>query len=217
MQRIVEPEALDTLPHHHPDALSNRADIDRLNRLQGNYNWVRRELAGVLRQGDHILELGASTGILLRRLAPLIEKAGHVRYTGLDLCPPPVELPPWADWLQENLLTHAFADYTIIIGIHILHQFETRELQELGQRISSGRTRLLLFSETARHRLHLVQLPFARPLLRSPISPGDAAKSVRAGFARDELADALGLPEADWKWQARHGFLGQYRFRAMRG
>src|SRR5688572_14054246 len=40
MQRTVQPEILDSLPHDHPDALHNRRDLRLTNFVTGDHRWL---------------------------------------------------------------------------------------------------------------------------------------------------------------------------------
>ncbi len=69
MQRILQAELLDSLPHDHPDALHNRRDLRVINRVMGNYRWFARTLPALLRPGEAALEVGAGDGTLGLQLA----------------------------------------------------------------------------------------------------------------------------------------------------
>src|SRR5690606_11470579 len=40
MKRLVQPEILDSLPHHHPAVAANRRDLFLINRIMGNFRWI---------------------------------------------------------------------------------------------------------------------------------------------------------------------------------
>jgi hypothetical protein len=55
MNRALEPELLDSLPHDHPDAAHNRRDLRLINGFMRNRAWFERTLPGVLRAGERVL------------------------------------------------------------------------------------------------------------------------------------------------------------------
>lgn len=44
MNRVVEPEILETLADDHPDAVQSRADLLKVNWIMGNHAWMLRTL-----------------------------------------------------------------------------------------------------------------------------------------------------------------------------
>ena len=71
--REVQPELLDQLPPGDPVAARIHRDILRYNRMQGNFEWIRRALSESLRDGDRVLEIAAGEGRLLSALAQSAE------------------------------------------------------------------------------------------------------------------------------------------------
>src|SRR5580698_3898368 len=100
MQRQLQPEILDSLPHSHPDAAHNRRDLRIINRAMGNPRWFLRELPPLLRPGERVLELGAGTGDLGIALNAL-----GIPVDGLDLWPRPAAWPAARAWHQADLKT----------------------------------------------------------------------------------------------------------------
>ena len=68
MPRTIQPELLDTLPPENPDALHSRRDLRLINTFMGNHRWLERALKRNARADERILEIGAGTGELARRL-----------------------------------------------------------------------------------------------------------------------------------------------------
>lgn len=216
MKRSVQPEILDSLPENHPDAVANRRDLRLINGIMGNFRWFRRALPRELRPGDRILELGAGTGDLGLALR---EACGGkaIRYCGLDLWSRPPEWPAAWDWIREDLLSFQhYSEYTILVANLILHQFSDFDLERIGVRVKDSRIRLILANEPRRHKIHQGQLQLLRPFGLHPISRHDGNVSVAAGFQGAELAERLGLTDAEWNVEIRSGFLGWYRLIAKR-
>lgn len=215
LPRRVQPEILDSLPPEHPDAVHNRRDLRFFNALMGNYRWMARALREHLRPGDRVLELGAGEGDLakyLRRALP----GQTLSYAGLDLWPRPADWSAAQEWHRADLTKFsAYANYNVIIGNLILHQFEDGVLADLGGQWRE-RARLLIFCEPARAALHLAQLPLARLAGINYVSRHDARVSIEGGFCERELPRLLGVDAAPWRVELSHTFLGAYRMAAVR-
>ncbi|MBL9213809.1 MAG: hypothetical protein JNL92_25330 [Opitutaceae bacterium] len=213
MQRILQPELLDGLPADHPDALHNRRDLRLTNRLLGTHRWIERTLPGLLAKGEHVLELGAGTGELGRRLA----RRG-LTVSGLDLWPRPRDWPA-GDWHQEDLRRFDGYDrYPAILGNLILHQFSDADLADLGRRLDRDRgPRVILACEPVRRRLSQVLYRTLAPCFgANHVSLHDAHVSIAAGFRGDELPRRLGLEPARWLVRQHSTLLGIYRLVAVR-
>lgn len=213
MQRLVQPEILDSLPHEDPRALANRRDLRLLNGVMGNTRWFRRRVFPLLRPDDAVLELGAGEGVLGKRLAA--RRPDVRRYTAIDHAPPPVDWPETFAWRQVDCMAmEHFNDFSVMCGNMILHQFHDDLLRALGRKIQASGLRLLAFVEPARRALHLWQFRFIGPLM-CDVSRHDGAVSIRAGFRGDELPGLLGLgPE--WRIKTVSTQLGAYRLFAER-
>jgi hypothetical protein len=215
MERRVQPELLDGLPPEHPDAQHNRRDLRFFNAVMGNYRWLEETMARRARTGDRVLELGAGEGDLGRRLRRRWGER-EIHYTGLDLWPRPKDWPAAWGWRQEDITGFAnYADYPVVIGNLILHQFEDAALAELGRKWRE-RARLLVFCEPARRALHLAQLPLARLAGINHVSRHDARVSIEGGFRGGELAQRLGVEKPEWRVEVAETFMGAYRFVAER-
>lgn len=211
MQRILEPEILDSLPPDHPDALHNRRDLRLTNIAMRNYAWFARVLPGLLRPGEVALELGAGTGELGEHLA----RRG-VAVDGLDLWPRPARWPADRRWHQADLRTFPdWAQYAVIFGNLILHQFSEAELGALGAKL--GGARVVLASEPLRRRSSQWLFRTVGPLLgANHVSLHDAHVSIAAGFRQAELPDALGFTGAGWHVRCTATLIGAYRMVARR-
>ena len=212
MHRTVQPELLDSLPPDHPDALHNRRDLRLTNLIMGNLRWFVRTLPRLLRPHELLLEIGAGTGELSRRLATM-----GIPTDALDLWPRPAPWPAGRLWHQSDLRTFDdFAAYPAVIGNLIFHQFSIAELAALGDRMRPH-ARVILASEPVRRRLSQVLYRFAGPLFRANrISLHDAHVSIAAGFRDHELPSALGLEQKDWNIHCCTTALGAYRLIAVR-
>ena len=212
MQRTLQPELLDSLPPDHPDALHYRRDICRLNGLMGNFRWFRAKLPKLLHPGERALEIGAGDGTLGAALA----EAG-VSYDGLDLWPRPAQWPHDVAWHRTELLSFAgYADYPVVFGNLILHQFSDDDLTALGA--SLGRTaRLIIANEPARGRYFQFLARRANTLIgANHVTLHDAHVSIAAGFRGDELPRVLGLDKKIWTWRCTTTLRGAYRLIAQR-
>src|SRR5581483_8821352 len=181
MQRILEPELLDSLPPDHPDALHNRRDLRLTNRIAGTHRWFGRVLPPLLLPGDRALELGAGTGELGCALA----RRG-LRVDGLDLWPRPADWPAGARWHRADLRSFdGYGDYAVVMGNLILHQFSEAELAGLGAAVRGARA--IVACEPARTRVSQVLFRVLGPLLgANRVTLHDARVSIAAGFRGDE-------------------------------
>jgi hypothetical protein len=212
MQRNLEPELLDSLPHNHPDALHNRRDLRLINRVLGNHRWFGGVLPPLLRPHERALELGAGTG----ELGLLLARRG-VAVDGLDLWPRPAAWPRAQEWHSADLRTFAdYGRYAVIFGNLIFHQFSAAELRELGGKLPHS-TRAIVACEPSRRRLSQILFRLIAPLFGANyVSLHDAHVSVAAGFRAGELPLALGLKSDAWDVRRSSTLLGAYRMVAIR-
>jgi len=212
MLRELHPELLDALPSRHPDAVHSRRDLRVINFIMGNHRWMARTLPAVLRVAERVLELGAGTGELSRRLG-----AQGQCVTGLDLSPPPANWPPCQDWHNANLLTFDGYDrYEAVIGNLIFHHFSVDELAMLGGRLRES-VRVIIACEPSRREFSQRLFALIAPLFRANhVTLHDARVSIAAGFQGDELPHLLGLDPTMWSWQCHSTALGAYRMVAVR-
>lgn len=213
MPRQLQAELLDALPPDHPDARHSRRDLRVINSLMGNHRWMVRTLAGVLRAGDRVLEVGAGTGELGRRL----HAAGRP-VDGLDLAPRPPGWPGGRSWHAADLLTFdGYGRYDAVLGNLVFHHFTDDELAVLGRKLRDSPVRVIVACEPARSRFSQRLFALLAPLFRpNAVTLHDARVSIAAGFRGDELPQALGLDPAAWRWQAGTTALGACRLVAVR-
>lgn len=212
MQRTLAPELLDSLPADHPDALHNRRDLRLTNFILGNQRWFARTLPRVLLPGERLLELGAGTGELALTLA----RRGFA-VDALDLWPAPRDWPAERTWHVADLRAFdRYADYSVIAGNLIFHQFSADDLAALGARLRTH-ARVIVACEPARRRSSQLLFRTLAPLLgANHVSLHDAHVSIAAGFRGDELPRALGLDLPAWHVRISTTLLGISRLVAIR-
>lgn len=213
MERVVQPELLDSLSPDHPDAVHNRRDLRLTNRLLGSHRWLARVLPPLVQPGETVLELGAGTGELGLRLAHM-----GLAVDGLDLWPRPAAWPRDRAWHREDL--QAFSGYDacpVVIGNLILHQFSDAELGALGEKLRAS-ARVIVACEPVRRRVsQVLYRVLARALGANAMSLHDAHVSIAAGFRGAELPRALGLQSGAWDVRCETTLLGMYHLVAVRG
>jgi hypothetical protein len=216
MNRIVEPELLDTLPPDDPRAVRSRRDLRRVNAWMRNYAIMTRALeknwnGPAPRQ---ITELGAGDGDFLLAVAKKISpRWPDVKVTLIDLQKnvSAETLTAFArlGWCAEAVVADVFdcpqIETEIVIANLFLHHFEDARLSELLQKIST-RAKLFVAVEPFR---------FAHPFLCSrllwligcnAVTRHDAAVSIRAGFSGQEISE-LWPDKVNWRFnEDRAGF-----------
>ena len=212
MQRTLQPELLDSLPHDHPDALHNRRDLRITNWIAGNHRWITRTFPLLIGPREPALEIGAGTGELGLRLA----RRG-VAIEGLDLWPRPAAWPAGHRWHNSDLRAFdGYRHYSGIVGNLIFHQFSDADLAELGEKLQQT-ARVIVACEPERQRRSQFLFRTLGPLLgANHVSLHDAHVSIAAGFRDDELPRALGLAASRWEVRCTTTLLGAYHMIAIR-
>ena len=210
MQRVVQPELLDSLPADDPSARRSRRDLRRINGMMGNLRWLARAIreAG-LPLDAQVVEVGSGDGHLARAMA-----SDGYTVTAVDLAPRPRNLPENIRWIQGDLfdeLPHLSAD--VLIANLFWHHFDDEQLAELAPIIE--RFPLVLASEPLRahfpHFLGAVLVPFVNRVTRH-----DLFVSIRAGFRPGELSNRWKLESDEWQIEESTGLLGACRLKARR-
>jgi hypothetical protein len=157
--------------------------------------------------------VGAGTGELGLRLA----RRG-LQVDGLDLWPRPQRWPRSHAWHRADLRAFdRWADYPVVIGNLIFHQFSEDDLGDIGARLRKH-ARLIVACEPHRRRVSQLAYRAIAPLLgANDISLHDAHVSIAAGFRGHELPDALGLRAPGWDVRSRVTLIGAYHMVACRG
>lgn len=212
MQRTLQPELLDSLPPDHPDALHNRRDLRLTNFVLGTHRWLARTLPRTLRASDRLLEIGAGTGELGRRLARV-----GLAPDGLDVWPRPADWPAAGAWHRADLRTFdRYQEYSAIVGNLIFHQFSDSDLAALGASLRPH-ARVIIACEPLRRRTSQLLYRTLAPMFgANHVSLHDGHVSIAAGFRGDELPRALGLASSAWNISVSTTVLGVYRLVATR-
>lgn len=212
MLRAIQAELLDGLPPEHPDALHNRRDLRRLNRLMGNHRWIVRTLERHLRPWEAALELGAGQGELTLRLF----RRG-LRADALDRWPRPIGWPAALAWHQADLESFDSYDrYPAVFGNLIFHQFDDAQLAALGARLRRS-CRLIVACEPARRKSSQLAYRLLAPLLGfNHVSRHDGHVSIAGGFIGTELPRSLGLTPDAWTLRCSTTWRGGYHLIAIR-
>ncbi|MBX7157167.1 MAG: class I SAM-dependent methyltransferase [Verrucomicrobiae bacterium] len=213
MFRSLTPEILDTLPHHHTDAIASRRDLVRVNAAMRNTSWLLQQIQRAQRE-FHIhqwVEVGAGDGHLGKQLARTIEK-NHCHVTGLDFAPRPEQWPAAWDWQQGNLWQwDQWSKVEGVIACLVLHHFSLSQLAELGQRIQKN-CRYFIAVEPVRKKIHLWQANLLTSFGMNRVTRHDASLSVKAGFRDGELTQAMGWDPQHWTITLSQTWRGAYRF-----
>ncbi len=206
--RVIVPEILDALPPEDPRAKRSRKDLKFLDWFLANSAWLVEQVERRRRRSTSIAELGAGDGHLTLKLR---QKFGQV--TGLDLAPPPLNLPCGVGWIQGDFFeSFPMCSADVVVGALILHHFDQEALRRLGGLLATRR--LIVFVEPLRT---MTSLWLSTPLLPfvGSVTRHDMQASIRAGFLPDELAGMLALNE-EWTISETINWRGTLRFMAWR-
>ena len=225
MNRLVQPELLDTLPPDDPRAVRSRRDLRRVNAWMRNHAIMARALeqnwsGPAPRQ---IAELGAGDGNFLLRVAQRIKvgqasslsAAPDVSVTLLDrqknVSVETLAAFTTLGWRAEAVVADVFdweqtaGGGEVIIANLFLHHFEDARLAELLGKISR-RARLFIAVEPQRFRRAFACAQLLRFIGCNAVTLHDAAISIRAGFIGPEIS-ALWPDKPNWRLtEQRAGF-----------
>ena len=206
MQRIVEPEILDTLSPDDPEAKRSRADLRFINKMMGGEAWVLRELKK-LEGVECVVELGAGEGCLASSIKAALPE---VRVLAIDLVGAPELAGDGVEWLQANVLSEAYTvgASTVVVANLFLHHLDKEALASLGQRVSGAKA--LLFAEPYRSSFALFWARLIYPFV-GRVTRYDMLVSIRAGFREGEIQKLLAAP---FEWSESVGIFGGIRSKA---
>ncbi len=216
LARRVEPERLDVLPAHDPDAIHSRGDLRRLNVVMRQAEVIADVLGryGIVPRMQRVVDLGGGDGTLLlrltRRLAPLhpglrativdrhaaVDDRTRAALAGLG-CPVEVAESDVFDWLTRTPPEPG----TLTLANLFLHHFTGSALGTLLDRIAR-RSTWLVACEPRRSRWTLTASRLVGLLGCNAVTRADAVTSVRAGFIGRELSAAWPTG-GDWSLDER--------------
>ena len=224
MQRLIEPELLDSLPPDDPRAIRSRKDLRRVNMWMGNPGIIAEQLTANLNGSlpRRILDIGAGDGSLMLRAVSRIaerwkaragELSGAGRISLLDLQPvvsnDTLSSFKTAGWdcsilradILEWLKQPASEQFDVIIANLFLHHFSDVQLRELLRALAE-RVSLFIAVEPRRWRWAFIFSHLVGFIGCSSVTRHDAVVSVCAGFAGQELSK-LWPAGGEWSLEER--------------
>jgi hypothetical protein len=240
MKRLVEPELLDTLPPDAPRAIRSRHDLRRVNWWMNNPGIMARALQNHLTPPlKKITELGAGDGSFLLRVAQKFapfgvppsgslarqrEESHMVLATLLDqqknVSAETFAAFTQSGWHAEAVIADVFdwspsegAEQVVIANL-FLHHFENDRLAELLYKVSQN-AKLFIAIEPRRSALPSLAGKLLWLIGCNDVTRHDAAISIRAGFAGEEIS-ALWPDKINWQLNERRAGLFSHLFIARR-
>jgi hypothetical protein len=211
MNRTLQPELLDYLAPHHPDARASRRDLRWINAIMGNHRWLLRARRKWARPEEAQLELGAGDGRQARAWP-------GTRCDALDLQPAPADWPDGATWHQGDIRRFTqWRDYPVVFANLFFHHLHEGTLRQVGVELRRH-ARVVIACEPVRDRRFQWLFAALCPVIgANEVTRHDGRVSIGAGFRGNELAQSLGLiGNAGWRCAARTTLLGAYHFIAVR-
>lgn len=206
--RQLESELLDELPADAPEAVHSRGDLRRINALMGNARWLARTANKLQLQSPKTLfELAAGDGVLMLRL---LEKTGWRPERLILLDQQPVVSAQTLKALEQHCgtvqvvtadvfewLSEPAAPKADLVTTNLfLHHFTDERLKVLLQLIA-GKSAAFIACEPRRSGFALFNTKLLGLIGCNHVTRHDAAISVKAGFAGDELT-RLWPMDAPW-------------------
>lgn len=200
-RRRTEPELLDILPPEDPRAVGSRRDLAWINALMFQSTIMSGLLkANVRRSSKRILEIGSGDGAFMlsvaRRLAGgwtdvdlvmldqvnLVTDKRRADFAGLGWRVQTVTDDVF-DWIERP----GAGAYDVVMANLFLHHFSDENLRGLFAAIRQL-TPVFLATEPSRNAIALRACSLLRVIGANKVTMHDAAASVRAGFAGNELS-----------------------------
>ncbi len=229
MERTIQRELLDDLPHSDGRAIRARQDLRRVNAWMRNHKIIARSLLAVCGQNPpaSVADLGAGDGHFFARLARLLPRDwAHAPLTLVDqnaaLAPDslrdlvaqgwnPVfareEVLQWATQLRRK-------PGGVVIASLFLHHLPTKQLRRLFELLERS-VDVLVACEPRRFNWPSLAAFCVGLIGCSAITRQDAATSVRAGFCGQELS-ALWPTPTGWHVEERPAWPFSHLFVARR-
>lgn len=228
MDRILEPELLDELPAHDPQAVRSRRDLQRVNAWMGHARIVKGIFSKVFPDGQapkKIVELGAGDGTFLLEVARRMARSwpgGEALLVDQQniLSRETIDQFSRLGWRAQAVQEDVFAwldrgeEADLITANLFLHHFREERLQRMFEAVSR-RTRVFCALEPRRTKF----APLAKKLLWligcNAVTRHDAFVSIRAGFFGNELSK-LWPTGGEWELQEREAGFFSHAFVAQR-
>lgn len=186
-RRLIRAERLDDAPP--AEAARSLRDLERINRLTGGHEVLRRSLGRLFTPADAftMLDVGAATGDMARAATA---RYPHARVTSLDYrlhhvaaAPPPRLV---ADAFRLPFSARAF---DVVHCSLFLHHFADEQVVALLRCFGETARRYVVLNDLERHPLAWWFLPATRAIFRwHEITLHDGPISVAAAFKAPELA-----------------------------
>jgi len=221
MNRLVQPEILDTLPPDDPRAIRSRRDLRRVNFWMRNHAIMAKALKeNFSGEPKQIAEIGAGDGNFLLSVAQkLTWQNTNAILLDLKKNVPTETLDAFAKthWRAEAIVADVFDwndETEIVVANLFLHHFEDTKLGQLLQKIS-GHAKLFVAVEPHRFYFPLPCAQMLRLIGCGKITLHDAEASIRAGFVGKEIS-GLWPDKMNWQVTERRAGLFSHLFVAQK-
>lgn len=203
LQRVVEPELLDSDSGSPAEVRAALADLRWVNRCFGGVRTSRKLLQQVAqRTGKRcltLLDVAAASGDVSSLAAAELARQGiQVQVTLLDRAT--THLPRHGHpALAADAFHLPFSDNTfdVVACSLFVHHLEPPQVGEFANEALRVARIAVLINDLRRSALHLALVYAGRPLFRSQMAWGDGVKSVRRAYTQAELAVLLRTRAAD--------------------
>lgn len=207
IDRIIEPELLDSLPSDDPHAIRSRKELRWINALMRNESWILRQLQrheNLLNQG--IAEWGAGEGFLCQKMQ---DRFPQTQIIGVDFVSRPDHLSEKISWLSGDLLQmQTRPEATVIVANLFLHHLTDDQLRQCAPWFQHAS--LLIFNEPLRKKTSHTWGRLLHPLLEH-VTRHDMHVSIDAGFIKGELSAIWSDIKDEWLIQEWEQWPGAYR------